>query len=295
MKPVLSPAESAALDSESQARGVSVESLMENAGRAVARETLLVAGGAYGRRAVVVCGKGNNGGDGLVAARQLARMGMRVAVFGLAPPEAFGEPAAANHRRLDEVCVRPRSFSKEALRREVERSHLVVDAVFGTGFRGRPEGDPAEAIAVLQNAAVPVIAVDIPSGVNGETGAVDGIAVRADVTVTFGAAKPGLLLFPGAAYAGVVASESDPQWRLVWGAFHIVANGQDSSPARCGKVVQNQSRPAEARFHSGFSCNLFAGGRFSCMNGERTPNGRHDSGNSREAEKLDRYQRRDAR
>jgi NAD(P)H-hydrate epimerase len=204
MKPVLFPSESAALDRESRARGVTVESLMENAGRAVAREAAFLGGGAYGRRAVVVCGKGNNGGDGLVAARQLARMGLRVAVVLLADPQSLEEPAAGNHRRLVEVGVRARAFSRELLQRELARAHVAVDAVFGTGFRGRPEGDHARAIAALGDSPLPVVAVDIPSGVNGETGAVDGVAVRADVTVTFGAAKPGVLLFPGATHAGEI-------------------------------------------------------------------------------------------
>ena len=204
MKFVLSPAESAALDRESQARGVTVESLMENAGRAVARAAAEVAGGTYGRRAVVVCGKGNNGGDGLVAARHLDRMGMRVAAFLLADPGSLGEPSATNHRRLHDTDVIVKPFSLPPLERELDRGDVVVDAIFGTGFRGRPEGDHAVAIGALSGHAAPVVAVDIPSGVNGETGAVEGEVVRAMVTVTFGAAKPGTLLFPGAGCAGIV-------------------------------------------------------------------------------------------
>src|SRR5205823_5775501 len=84
------------------------------------------------------------------------------------------------------------------------RADVAIDAIFGTGFRGRPEGDHAAAIEALDGESLPVVAVDIPSGVNAETGGVEGAAVRADVTVTFGAAKPGLVLFPGAGHAGVV-------------------------------------------------------------------------------------------
>ena len=100
MIPILTPAESGALDRASAERGVSVESLMEKAGRAVARAALRVAGGTYGRRVVVVCGKGNNGGDGLVAARYLERWGMGVTVLILADPDAFQGPAAANFHRF---------------------------------------------------------------------------------------------------------------------------------------------------------------------------------------------------
>ena len=204
MKPILTPAEATALDRESRARGITVETLMENAGREVGRAAAAVAGGFYGRRAVVVAGKGNNGGDGLVAARYLSRWGMRVAVVMLERGEDLREPAATNLRRLAETDVRVRPFSLGVLERELGRADVAVDAIFGTGFRGMPEEAFAEAIAALGDADAPVVAVDIPSGVNGDSGAVEGVAVYATVTVTFGAAKPGVVLFPGAEHAGLV-------------------------------------------------------------------------------------------
>ncbi|MGZ4125300.1 MAG: NAD(P)H-hydrate dehydratase [Actinomycetota bacterium] len=206
MRPILTPAQASALDRESQARGISVDTLMENAGRGVATVAEALAGGTYGRRAVVVAGKGNNGGDGLVAARYLARRGMAVSVILLGPPEALREPASTNLDRLRTRCpnVRIRPFSAATLRRELDRADVVVDAIFGTGFRGVPENAAAEAIEAIGSTSAPVVAVDIPSGVNGESGAIEGSAVRADVTVTFGAAKPGVVLLPGAASAGIV-------------------------------------------------------------------------------------------
>jgi ADP-dependent NAD(P)H-hydrate dehydratase / NAD(P)H-hydrate epimerase len=206
MRPILTPAQAGALDRESQARGISVDTLMENAGRSVAAVAEGLAGGTYGMRAVVVAGKGNNGGDGLVAARYLARRGMGVAVLLLEPGETLREPASTNLERLRRRCpgVRIRPFSPPALARELARADVVVDAIFGTGFRGVPENASAEAIEAIAAAGAPVVAVDIPSGVNGESAAVEGAAVRADVTVTFGAAKPGVVLLPGAANAGVV-------------------------------------------------------------------------------------------
>ena len=205
MKPVLTPDEAASLDRETQARGVAADVLMERAGRAVARAARELAGGAYGRRAVVVCGKGNNGGDGLVAARQLGRWGLRTTVVLLEDPDELREPAATNARRLDEVPgVRVRTFDEHGLRRELARADVAVDAIFGTGFRGMPEDEWAAAIADLNDVAVPIVAVDIPSGVNGSTGVVEGEAVRAELTVAFGAPKLGTVLIPGAEHAGIL-------------------------------------------------------------------------------------------
>ena len=204
MRPVLTPAEAAALDRSSAARGVPTLELMERAGRAVARAAAGLLGGTAGRRALVVCGKGNNGGDGLVAARYLARWGVRTAVLLVAREEDLRGPAAANLARLAEVDVRVRPWSLGEGERELARAQVAIDAIFGTGFRGRPEGPAAEAIGALERSDVPVVAVDVPSGVDGESGSVAGPAVRAAVTVTFGAEKPGTVFPPGAERAGVV-------------------------------------------------------------------------------------------
>jgi NAD(P)H-hydrate epimerase len=205
MRFVLTPAEAAELDRATQQRGIPADALMEAAGREVADAAVRLVGGAYGRRAVVVCGKGNNGGDGLVAARYLDRAGIRTTVLLL--DDALQGPAGTNLARLGTTTVRRRAFEPAALDRELERADVAVDAIFGTGFRGTPVGSYAEAIGALAASRVPLVAVDIPSGVNGETGAVEGPAVRADLTVTFGAPKPGLVLLPGATHAGVVEVE----------------------------------------------------------------------------------------
>jgi hydroxyethylthiazole kinase-like uncharacterized protein yjeF len=202
MEPILTPTESAALDRESRDRGITVEQLMESAGRAVARAAAAALGGTYGRRAVVVCGKGNNGGDGLVAARHLVRWGVAATVILLPDETTLREPSVTMLRRLKEAGGRIRAG--DSLSRELGRADVAIDAIFGTGFRGAPEDAPADAIAELNASGVPVVAVDIPSGVDGETGAVSGEAVVATVTVTFGAPKPGLLFHPGAAHAGIV-------------------------------------------------------------------------------------------
>ena len=203
MLPILTPVESALLDRESADRGVSVEELMENAGRAVARAVSRVAGGSYGRRALVVCGKGNNGGDGFVAARYLKRWGMGVSVVTVDPSKPSGA-AGVNFARFAARGGRIHDLSSQRMERELGRSDVVVDAVFGTGFRGSPEGEVAEAIRRINESQLPVVAVDIPSGVDAETGDVKGEAIRATLTVTFGALKPGLVLYPGADRAGEV-------------------------------------------------------------------------------------------
>jgi NAD(P)H-hydrate epimerase len=205
MKPLLTPDQAGALDRATQAAGTPAAVLMERAGAATARACLDLLGGGYGRRAVLVCGKGNNGGDGLVVARHLARAGVQAVVFLLEEGSALREPAAGNLARLrSETEARVRPFDAAALARELVRADVAVDAIFGTGFRGAPEDEWAEAIDVLNTGSAPIVSVDIASGVDGATGAVLGVAVRADITVTFGAAKLGSVLLPGAGYAGDV-------------------------------------------------------------------------------------------
>lgn len=204
MKAVLTPSEAVALDTETQARGVAADTLMERAGFELARVASTMAAGRYGKRAVVVCGKGNNGGDGLVAARHLDRSGLRTTVMLLEPVGSLREPAARNARSLEGTGVRVRELSEEGLARELGRADVAIDAIFGTGFRGRPEGGSALAIRQLNAAGAPIVAADIPSGVNGESAIVEGEAVWADVTVTFGALKAGIVLLPGVERAGVI-------------------------------------------------------------------------------------------
>lgn len=181
MQPVLTPEEMAEADRRTIAAGTPVEVLMDRAGRAVAWAVRRVCDGTYGRRVVVVCGKGNNGGDGLVAAHVLRVWGMHVDVFEL-----------------------KNGIDRDRCRRALQRADCVVDAMFGTGFKGTLEGD-AHWFA-CESWGAPVAAVDIPSGIDGLTGQFEpaGYAVEADLTVTFAALKPGLLLEPGRLHTGDV-------------------------------------------------------------------------------------------
>ena len=204
MKPVLTIREAAELDRETQARGVPAVELMERAGRAVARAAVEVAGRTYGTRAVVVCGSGNNGGDGLVAARHLARWGVKVEVCSIEAPGDRSGPAGANGARLGEQGLADRFYTRSDLARALVHADVAVDAIFGTGFHGRPEGVWADAIVEINASPVPVVAVDVPSGIDGATGAAPGEAIWAVLTVAFGAAKLGTVLLPGAERAGTV-------------------------------------------------------------------------------------------
>ncbi|KAA5614388.1 NAD(P)H-hydrate dehydratase [Rhodovastum atsumiense] len=182
---LLTPAETAAADRAAVALGRPVAWLMENAGRAVARA---VRARLRPCRTLVLCGPGNNGGDGYVAARYLAAAGWPVGVAALAP--AKGEAAAAAARWRGPVTA----FTAA----EAARAELVIDAVFGAGL-ARPL-DPA--VAEVLRAARRLVAVDVPSGLDGATGTVRGFAPQAVLTVTFFRLKPGHLLLPGRALCG---------------------------------------------------------------------------------------------
>jgi hydroxyethylthiazole kinase-like uncharacterized protein yjeF len=180
-----------------EGQGVPGLDLMERAGAGVARA--VEARSADGPIAVV-CGKGNNGGDGLVVARLLREAGRQVTVLCTAPADEFTGDAHAN---LDRLAGDPPALLDTAAG-AIEDAALIVDALLGTGFAGEPHGAVAEAIDALNAAAAPVVSVDVPSGVDASTGVVSGRAVCAAETVTFHSAKPGLWIMPGKAHAGEI-------------------------------------------------------------------------------------------
>lgn len=190
----------AAADAATIASGTPGFTLMERAGRAVARSVISLAGHRYGLRIAVVCGKGNNGGDGFVAARVLHHQGAGVRCLLLADASEYTADAEAHLEIMRRAGVLAEPFDASRL----EGCDVIVDAIFGTGFRGAAEGRQAEAIEAINDATASVIAVDVPSGVAGETGAVEGPAVRADVTVTMAAQKLGTAHSPGSVHAGEV-------------------------------------------------------------------------------------------
>ena len=173
--------------------GVPSLELMESAGAAVAE---VVAELALDGPVRVVCGKGNNAGDGLVAARQLDRMGFEVEVLLLWPAEELSGDAAANLERVEAEHV------SGDLGPRLADSGAVVDAIFGTGFSGEAREPARAAIEAIGGCGAPVVACDIASGVDASSGEVAGAAVAADFTVSFHAAKLGHRVAPGKWHTG---------------------------------------------------------------------------------------------
>lgn len=173
LEPLYTAAEMRAAEERYPGYPASIPELMERAGSAVAREALLAYPEAH--RFACVCGGGSNGGDGRVAARVLREAGRRADVI----------DAAEEAAEIDDVDV-------------------IVDALFGTGFHGAPRPEAAALIERVNAARAPVVAVDVPSGVDASTGEVAGPAVEAAVTVTFHAPKVGLVVDPGRSFAGRV-------------------------------------------------------------------------------------------
>jgi hydroxyethylthiazole kinase-like uncharacterized protein yjeF len=179
---LLTPAEMGRADAAAPALGVSGPTLMDNAGRAVARA---IRQRIRPCRVLVLAGPGNNGGDGYIAARLLAQQGWPVAVAALAAPRSGSDAAGAAARWQGPMAP----FTPAA----AARADLVIDAVFGAGLARDVEGPVADTL----RAAPRIVAVDTPSGVDGATGAVRGYAPQAELTVTFFRLKPGHLLLPG--------------------------------------------------------------------------------------------------
>jgi hydroxyethylthiazole kinase-like uncharacterized protein yjeF len=184
--------------------GISEELLMENAGRA-AFAVLSREFGCAGRRYVIVCGVGNNGGDGLVVARHILSGGGTPRVFVVGDQDRFHGAAKANLKICGRLPIEVKRVKEiEALRTAIVHSDGVVDALFGTGLDRDPGGIHREVIELINASGKPVLSLDIPSGVNGDTAEVMGTAVRADHTVTFGLPKIGTMLYPGCGLCGTL-------------------------------------------------------------------------------------------
>jgi ADP-dependent NAD(P)H-hydrate dehydratase / NAD(P)H-hydrate epimerase len=187
--------------------GVPSLTLMENAGRSVAEFVQLRFPNLASRPAIVLCGKGNNGGDGLVVARHLARLGAKPIVILLADPGEMKGDAGANLKRWEgakELRV-VRTFGEwQTTKKDLESSEIVVDALLGTGVRGKVEGLLADVIADVNRRGPQqsVVAVDIPSGLSADLGETGGPIVNADYTVTFTAPKTGMFLGNSADFLG---------------------------------------------------------------------------------------------
>ncbi|HEY5306248.1 MAG TPA: NAD(P)H-hydrate dehydratase [Pseudolabrys sp.] len=193
MLEILTTVEMGEVDRLAIASGISGIELMKNAGRAVADAVTALSG----RHVMIVAGFGNNGGDGFVAARLLAERGYSVRVSFVGDKSRLkGDAALAADRWSGPV--------EKATPVSLTKCDIIIDALFGAGLDRAVEGLPAAMIEAMNTSGVPVVAVDLPSGVNGTTGAVMGMAVNAARTVTFFRRKVGHLLLPGRLHCGTI-------------------------------------------------------------------------------------------
>lgn len=200
-----------------QERGIPLLLLMENAGRSVAmivQDLCREKGtGTY----VFLVGKGNNGGDALVAARHLYQRGADVKLFLLFKPENFQGIVRENWRFIEDLGIKWHYLEDDhsfyLLKLCLNSCRMVIDGIFGTGFRGRPRKNIVRAIKHINDSQCQVLAIDVPSGADADHGQVGEFCVQADYTVTFAWPKRGLVLFPAKRYAGklIVADISLPK------------------------------------------------------------------------------------
>jgi ADP-dependent NAD(P)H-hydrate dehydratase / NAD(P)H-hydrate epimerase len=238
---LLTTAQMAEADRLAVASGVPSLTLMENAGRAVAGEAQKMV--PPGARIAVLCGPGNNGGDGFVAARLLALRGYPVSLSLLGETTALRGDAAEMARRWNGpvMAIAPSRYG-------IEDCDLIIDALFGAGLTRALDGMAAECVAAINASATPILAIDVPSGLDGSTGLVAGPVVRASRTVTFFRRKPGHLLLPGRGFCGevVVAGIAIPSNVLRTITPLTSANG----PALWAKVFPNP-RPDAHKYTRG--------------------------------------------
>ncbi len=197
--PLMTPAELPAVDAYMEKRGTSGFALMERAGEAIGKAAYALVPDV--RRVVVVAGSTNNGGDCMFAASVMRRAGFDVTLALFAEFEALkGDPARAVTEWIGPfVKASPTIFAG---------ADLVVDGLYGGGHKHNVTGEAAAVVAAGNSCGSPVLAVDFPSGIAGESGAVLGTAVKADMTITFFCLKPGHLLLPGRAHCGKVVVDS---------------------------------------------------------------------------------------
>jgi len=221
---LLTPEEMTECDRLTIAAGTPGIALMERAGRAVADA---VARQPLGTRVVVVAGPGNNGGDGFIAARVLAERGYPVRMLLLGEAAALRGDAAEAAR----LWARP---VERAAPEAIRGAGIIIDALFGAGLNRPVEGAAQATIEAMNASGVPILAVDLPSGINGADGAIMGVAVMARESVTFFRRKPGHVLLPGRTHAGAVriADIGIPESVLERVRPQIFANG----PARWGRT-----------------------------------------------------------
>jgi hydroxyethylthiazole kinase-like uncharacterized protein yjeF len=242
--------------------GISGVALMENAGRAFADRLDAAVGSVSKKHVVIVCGKGNNGGDGFVIARHLANRGARVSVVALARLREMKGDAKTNLGILLKLAAKDdavvfKLMSKTGPFPRLAPPDIIVDAIFGTGFAGAARGSAERAIRWMNSRRCFLASVDIPSGVDADTGTVQGIAVSANLTVTMGLAKIGHYIGAGREHSGkvTVADISIPHFLFSPGPRQVYrVLPQDVGPAL-------PRRPLTAHKHSVGKVFILAGSK----------------------------------
>jgi ADP-dependent NAD(P)H-hydrate dehydratase / NAD(P)H-hydrate epimerase len=176
--------------------------LMENAGQGTSETILGLISESASSKITIICGGGNNGGDGYVVARCLVNAGFYPEVFALSPLDKLEGDTRINRQILHNMAYPVIDIEDQAGIPDFREYDLAIDAMLGTGFSGKPRGLYATAISLLQDSGIRVISIDVPSGVNADDGSVSGAAVFADSTATMCAPKRGLLLSPGREFCG---------------------------------------------------------------------------------------------
>lgn len=203
---VLTSSEAKEVENQAVERlSISIEKLMAKAGETVALEAqkMIKPNG----RVVVFAGKGNNGGDGFVASKLLLEKGYNVKQFLLCPPEEIKNEAERAYKELVKTSVKPEFVKEEdipGIPQALKKADLIIDAIFGFGFRGEIKGTISKVTQAINQAACPVLSVDIPSGLEADTGRVSSGCIKASKTATFTCPKVGMEIYPGLDFCGEI-------------------------------------------------------------------------------------------
>ena len=184
--------------------------LMENAGLRIFQSLKNIYPDLRLKKVIIFAGSGNNGGDGFVVARHLYNYGVKVKVFLLASFNKTKGEAGENLNIIDKMgveLIETETIKLEEIEGNIQNSDLIIDAILGTGLQGKVTGLKAKIIDLVNIAGKEVVAIDVPSGLNTDTGKIEGPCIKATHTITLALPKIGLLLFPGANYAGKVTVE----------------------------------------------------------------------------------------
>lgn len=259
--PVLTPADMRAVEQKAFGLGVPSLLLMEQAAHHVTDALCEMLDGGKSKRVLFVCGSGNNGGDGLAAARLFALKGGKAEVLLQKHPKT--EDAGKNLAFAKAMGIAVYAAEDEELRHFASGYDAYVDALLGTGISGAPDEKTAALIELMNRSKKPVLSVDIPSGMDGKSGACPGVCVQADVTVCFHAVKPGLLLTEHREWTGKIIPVDIGMWGMEDTLRDAVQemHGRILAPAA---LKCQHSKPLSSHKGNGGRIGIFAGSMGLC-------------------------------